>query len=135
MRFNAQHGAQLININATTAEIAFWAATNPPTLVDCYAITQQGAALNYSTCMPYMPPAFSLLTGGVASDTQPGTVDQVAWRFTSTASATGPTGWSASSFVDTAWPLGWARLGYGPDWSYNTSLPNASTGLLHHWLR
>lgn len=137
VRYNAQHGAQLITINATTVELAFWAATSPtsPTLIDCYAITQQGAAVTYSSCMPYVAPTFSLLTGRATSDAQPGTVDQVAWRYTSTASATGVAGWNASSFDDSAWPLGWARLGYGPDWSYNTTLPNASTKLLHHWLR
>jgi hypothetical protein len=27
------------------------------------------------------------------------------------------------------------RLRYGPDFAYNTTLPAASTGLLHHWFR
>lgn len=82
LRYNSQHGAQLMNVNSTHAEIAFWAATSPtsPTLVDCYTLVKQGSAVTYSGCMPVVPASFSLLTGGSVSDTQPGTANQMAWR-------------------------------------------------------
>jgi len=69
-----------MSINATHAEIAFWAATTSPTLVDCYALAKQGSVVTYSSCLPVVPLSFSLLTGGAVSDTQPGTANQVAWR-------------------------------------------------------
>lgn len=71
-----------MNINSTTAEVAFWAATSAtnPTQVDCYALAKEGSTVTYSTCMQPIAPMFSLLTGQPTSDAQPGTHNQVAWR-------------------------------------------------------
>jgi hypothetical protein len=82
VRYNAQHGAQLININSTTAEVAFWAATSAtnPTQIDCYALTKEGSSVTYSSCMPVVLPMFSLLTGQATSDTEPGTHNKMPWR-------------------------------------------------------
>ncbi|KAF8066393.1 hypothetical protein HT031_002717 [Scenedesmus sp. PABB004] len=52
-RYAEEHGAQLITLNATRVELAFWATTYPgPSLIDCYAITRPapGAAPSYGTC-------------------------------------------------------------------------------------
>ncbi len=39
------------------------------------------------------------------------------------------------SFNDAAWLLGRARFGYGLDYPYNTTLPDASTGRRFHYFR
>ncbi|WIA29649.1 hypothetical protein OEZ86_012135 [Tetradesmus obliquus] len=144
VRYSTTHGAQLLTINATTADIAFYAATdatNPyASQVDCYRLTKPASgAVAYSSCAAGAPPPaapqYSLLTGAAADDTA-GTHNRVMWRYTSTAAAGGvDPAWAATSFADTSWKLGATRLGYGNDFVYNTTLPDAVTGLLHHWLR
>jgi hypothetical protein len=91
VRDNSVHGAQLITLNATTADVAFYAATdanNPyATQVDCYRLIKQssGGAISYSSCAGAAPPTppggqqYSLLTGAVADNAQ-GTANRVTWQ-------------------------------------------------------
>lgn len=78
VRYNAHHGAQILDINATTAEFRFYAATSPkPTLIDCFRIKKgAGGANTYEDCRFE---TFSLLTGGKASDAV-GTSGSMNWR-------------------------------------------------------
>lgn len=81
VRYNANQGAQLINVNATRVELMFYAATTPAeTLVDCYAIDKQGSGVTYSSCMPAANPSYSLLTSAAIDANQPGTHNKMAWR-------------------------------------------------------
>jgi hypothetical protein len=87
VRYNAVHGAQLITLNSTTADVAFYAATDATNAyaspIDCYRLTKQSSgAVGYSTCAAAQPPQtpqYSLLTGAVADNTQ-GTANRVQWR-------------------------------------------------------
>jgi hypothetical protein len=87
VRYNTVHGAQLITLNASTADISFYAATDATNAfaspIDCYRLTKQpGGAVSYSTCaaaQPPQPPQYSLLTGALADNTH-GTANRVVWR-------------------------------------------------------
>lgn len=77
VRYQASHGAQLIEATATTISFKFYAVGN--VLVDCYQISKASpGTLAYSTCMPAVPPpppvlpVFSLLTGVPAGSLGPG---------------------------------------------------------------
>jgi hypothetical protein len=68
VRYNAVHGAQLIILDDESADISFYAATNPADpyayKADCYRITKGAAgSVTYSSCAPKL---FSLLNGGLA---------------------------------------------------------------------
>jgi hypothetical protein len=120
VRYNSVHGAQLINLNSTTAEISFYAATDPTnpyaTFVDCYRLTKQAnGTISYSTCSAIAPPPaapqYSLLTGALADNTA-GTHNRVLWRYTSTAAVSGiDAAWATVGFGDGSWQLGATRLG------------------------
>jgi hypothetical protein len=84
MRYNAVHGAQLIDIDSTTADISFYAATNPAnplaSQIDCYRITKApNGGVAYSACTARPVVQYSLLTGAVAKNTA---ADRpaIAWR-------------------------------------------------------
>lgn len=53
VRYNAHHGAQVIDVNATSAEFRFYAATSPEhALIDCYRITKdEGGENTYEDCV------------------------------------------------------------------------------------
>jgi hypothetical protein len=81
VRYQASHGAQLIEATATTISFKFYAVGN--VLVDCYQISKTSpSTLAYSTCMPALPPPppalpiYSLLTGVQAGSLGPG----AAWK-------------------------------------------------------
>jgi hypothetical protein len=82
--YNAVHGAQLITLTETTADIAFYAATDPnnalASQIDCYRITKgAGNSVSYGACTPTSGGGeeFSLLTGGPAGQ---GTDKLMSWK-------------------------------------------------------
>lgn len=87
-RYRAQHGAQIVDVDASSAEFKFYAATPSaasPTLVDCYRIRKAAdGTKTYEECTPASTPAFSLLTAAAASSTD-GTHGKVAWRWVAAA--------------------------------------------------
>ena len=58
----------------------------------------------------------------------------LAHRYTSGSASLGTT-WVQPSYNAAAWKVGKTRFGYGPDFSYSTPLPAASTGMLFHYFR
>jgi hypothetical protein len=85
-RYNAVHGAQLITLDSTKADISFYAATdaaaaNPlASQIDCYRINKApGASVLYSACTQPWAAQYSLLTGALARNTATGR-PAIAWR-------------------------------------------------------
>uniref|UniRef100_A0A383W657 Fibronectin type-III domain-containing protein n=1 Tax=Tetradesmus obliquus TaxID=3088 RepID=A0A383W657_TETOB len=146
-RYNAVHGAQLLTLTDTTADIAFYAATDPSSLIDCYRITKAAAGgVTYGACTPQgggEGREYSLLTGDTA---QAGTDKLVAWKYIASSTAEELEGgcsaagqeagcWRSSSYSDSSWVVGRTRFGYGSDWPYTSPMTDTTSGILHHWFR